>query len=78
VDKQELIKLLDIANQRVRNHHDALWKEETHYTWLVYILAAGVISIFFISGVCWPLKAVIDITLSIVGICACQIGVGCQ
>jgi hypothetical protein len=74
MDKQELIKLLDLANQRVRHHHDALWKEETHYTWLVYILAAGVIYIFFISGVCWPLKAVIDVPLSIIGICVCLIG----
>jgi hypothetical protein len=74
MDKQELVKLLDIANQRVRHHHDALWKEETHYTWLLYILAAGVIFIFFINGVCWPLKAIISVPLSIIGICVCIIG----
>ncbi len=74
MDKQELIKLLDFANQRVRHHHDALWKEETHYTWLVYILAAGVIYIFFISGVCWPLKAGIAVLLSMIGICVCLVG----
>jgi hypothetical protein len=74
LDKQDFIKLLDIANQRIRHHHDALWKEETHYTWLVYILAAGVIYIFFISGVSWPLKAGIAILLSVIGICVCLIG----
>jgi hypothetical protein len=74
MDKQELIKLLDIANQRLRHHHDALWKEETHYTWLLYILVAGVIFIFFINGVCWTLKALIIFFLGIIGISICLIG----
>jgi len=74
LDKQDFIKLLDIANQRVRHHHDALWKEETHYTWLAYILAAGVIFIVFGSDFCWALKAIISIPLGMIGVCICIIG----
>ncbi len=74
MDKQELIKLLDIANQRLRHNHDALWKEETHYTWLLYILVAGVIFIIASSELCWTLKAIISVPLSVIGICVCLIG----
>ena len=74
MDKQELIKLLEIANQRIRHHHDALWKEETHYTWLVYILAAGVIFIAAGSGFSWILKPVIIAILGIIGIVICWLG----
>jgi len=71
MDKQELIKLLDITNQRIRHHHDALWKEETHYTWLVYIITAGVVFIAFASPACWILKASIITTLGIIGSFIC-------
>jgi hypothetical protein len=74
MDKKELITLLDLANQRVRLHHNALWKEETHYTWLVYILVAGAIYIFFVVRLYWPLKAAIDIFLSMIGIIVCLLG----
>jgi hypothetical protein len=40
-----LIKLFEINEQRVRHHHDCIWKEETHYTWAAYILAGGLIGI---------------------------------
>ena len=71
MDKQELIKLLEIANQRLRHVHDALWKEETHYTWLVYILAAGVVFVVVSSEACGTVKTIIASVLSLIGILVC-------
>ncbi|MCX6011172.1 MAG: hypothetical protein NT134_02785 [Chloroflexi bacterium] len=48
-ENSELIHLLDIVNQRLRHLHDSLWKEETHYTWLSYILVGGLIYLLVIS-----------------------------
>jgi len=76
----ELLRLLDIANQRLRHHHDTLWKEETHYTWLSYILAGGLIYLLVVSTqtklnllttIGFFLAAV---TLSIIGIFICIMG----
>jgi hypothetical protein len=79
-ENSELIHLLDIANQRLRHHHDALWKEETHYTWLSYILAGGLIYLLVISRqISLDLLIAIGfflaaVTLSIIGIFVCIIG----
>jgi predicted neutral ceramidase superfamily lipid hydrolase len=43
VNCEELCKLLDFAEQRLRHNHDALWKEEVHYTWISYVLAGGLV-----------------------------------
>ena len=79
-ENSELIHLLDIANQRLRHHHDALWKEETHYTWLSYILAGGLIYLLVISRqISLDLLIAIGfflaaVTLSFIGIFVCIIG----
>ncbi len=44
--KTELLKHFELANQRIRYHHDSLWEEEKHYSWWVYILLAGLIYIY--------------------------------
>jgi hypothetical protein len=46
-DQQELLKLLEIASQRVQHCHDALWEEAKHYSWWVYIIFAGLIYLYF-------------------------------
>ena len=43
---QKLLKLLDIVSQRVRHQHSALWEEEKHYSWWVYVLFAGLIWVY--------------------------------
>jgi hypothetical protein len=75
-----LLKSLDLAEQRRRHHHDALWKEEVHYTWLSYIIAGSLIFLFstfigrnidsatFIGVMC------IAIIFSFFGIILCSIG----
>jgi hypothetical protein len=74
MENSELIYLVDIANQRIRHHHDALWKEETHFTWLVYTCLAGVIYIF--TGVTLSLegKAIVIGVLGVLGILLCIAG----
>ena len=68
-ENQELIKLFEIANQRLRHIHDALWKEEAHYTWLIYILVAGAILALNVNDL--PIVAIV---LSAIGIGICWVG----
>ena len=44
--QQELLKLLEVTSQRVQHHHDALWEEEKHYSWWIYIIFAGLIYLY--------------------------------
>ncbi len=44
-NKTELLKLLEATYQRIQHHHDALWEEAKHYSWWIYILLAGLISL---------------------------------
>jgi len=46
VNEPELLRLLEIAAQRVRHHHDALWEEEKHYSWWIYIIFAALIFVY--------------------------------
>jgi CRISPR/Cas system-associated protein Cas10 (large subunit of type III CRISPR-Cas system) len=32
-DREELFKVLEIAEARRRFHHEALWEEEKHFSW---------------------------------------------
>jgi len=79
-ENSELIHLLDIVNQRLRHLHDSLWKEETHYTWLSYILVGGLIYLLVISRqISLDLLTAIGfllatITLSSIGILICIMG----
>ena len=45
-NQQVLLKLLEIISQRVQYHHDALWEEAKHYSWWVYSIFAGLISLY--------------------------------
>jgi len=40
-NKSILASFLELAQRRIENQHSVLWKVETHYTWLVYIIAGG-------------------------------------
>jgi len=42
----ELLKHLELASQRLRHHHSALWEEEKHYTWWVYVVFGALIFIY--------------------------------
>ncbi|RKY18092.1 MAG: hypothetical protein DRP63_02630 [Planctomycetota bacterium] len=41
-----ILHLLDIVSRQIAHHHDALWQEEKHYTWWVYIVFAALLAIF--------------------------------
>ena len=72
LDVKDRVQLLEQAKARFKHIHDALWKEETHYTWLIYILAAGVIFIF--SSELSPFfKFVVVSALSFLGVIVCII-----
>lgn len=73
LEEDNAIRLFTNANQRLRHIHDALWKEETHYTWLVYILIAGVVWILG-SDIDEIWGGILAISLSLVGIFVCLIG----
>jgi hypothetical protein len=73
LSNENVIELYSSACQRLRHHHDAIWKEETHYTWLVYILIAGTI-LALTCNVEKPWNGIIAIILSLTGIFACIIG----
>ncbi|MFC1912603.1 hypothetical protein ACFLX7_00150 [Chloroflexota bacterium] len=45
-DNSGLIKHLEIVSQTAKHHHDAIWEEEKHYSWWVYIILAGLIYIY--------------------------------
>ena len=73
-ESEDLLKLLEIISQRIQNHHSALWEEEKHYSWWIYIIFAGLIylylklyptSVIFLT----PLeKTLIIVAISIFGI----------
>jgi len=44
--QQALLKLLEVISQRVQHHHDALWEEEKHYSWWIYIIFGGLIYLY--------------------------------
>ncbi len=37
-ERSELLKLLQIAEDRRWHHHTALWEEEKHFTWLIALI----------------------------------------
>jgi len=62
--QQELLKLLEVISQRVQHHHDALWEEAKHYSWWIYILLAGLVSLYLNLG---SLKPWVGIPLTVLG-----------
>ena len=72
LNNENTIELYLNANERLRHHHDALWKEEVHYTWLIYIIIGGII-LTLTKGIERPWNGVIAIVLALVGIFVCII-----
>ncbi len=65
--QQELLKLLEVTSQRVQHHHDALWEEAKHYSWWIYILLAGLISLYLnLLNLCF-LEPWVGILLTVLG-----------
>jgi hypothetical protein len=71
--KENIIELYINANNRMRHIHNALWKEEQHYTWLLYSLIAGVI-LTLTADFQKPWGGVIAIILSLIGMFVSLIG----
>lgn len=66
-DNQVLLKYLEVISQRVRHHHDALWEEEKHYSWWVYIIFAGLIYLYT-SDIHACYKLVLIVVASLFGV----------
>lgn len=73
LSSNDVVTLYVNANNRLRHIHDALWKEEQHYTWLLYILIAGVV-LALTTGLQKPWGSILAIILSLVGMFVCLIG----
>ena len=52
-------EFIQAAHNRMINHHKALWEEEKHYTWWIYIIFAATLFIFIKVPVADPLKAIL-------------------
>ncbi len=69
-DKQTLLKYLEVISQRVRHHHDAIWEEEKHYSWWIYIVFAALIYLYA-SDIHAPYKLTLIVLASLFGIYLC-------
>lgn len=67
-DNSELLKHFEVTSQRVRHHHNALWEEEKHYSWWVYIIFAGLILVYTNQHLCWWHQLAIIIGGSLLGL----------
>lgn len=74
IKKEDLMKLLDLTSQRLRHHHDALWQEEKHYTWWIYIVAGAIIFIYLNKSLPLLQKTVLVACGSFLGIFVSWIG----
>src|SRR4051794_19186726 len=63
----QAIELLKIA-QTIRDyHHRALWEEERHFTWLLWILITGMAGVFLVSNLDKPTKAAVVLGFASLG-----------
>lgn len=62
---ERVLKFYEVTSGRVRNHHNALWEEEKHYSWWVYVLFVGVVSLYIFAN----LDNFPKLTLIIAGCC---------
>ena len=80
--RDQLINLLEINEKRVNHVLEALREEEKHYTWISYILAGGLISVFLlivqnidkINTFLAIISFIVAILLGLLGITVCYIG----
>lgn len=66
--ESKLLKLLELVSQRIADHRDALWEEEKHYTWWIYIIFGGLIYIFVNDYLCLQWKMVLITLGSLFGV----------
>jgi hypothetical protein len=58
---------------RLWKHHNALWEEEKHYSWWIYIILAGIIFIA-LSDASWLIKIVLVFLGSLLGLFISVVG----
>lgn len=71
-DDSDFLKFLEIIQNRIEHQHSVLWRVETHYTWLVYVIAGGLAYVFFeappnLQKLWIPLLGGLGIILSVLG-----------
>jgi hypothetical protein len=71
-DNPDLIRFLEVAQKRIENQHSVLWKVETHYTWLVYIIAGALVFLWLqqtsdFRSLAIPILSCLGLALSLVG-----------
>lgn len=65
---EKLMKYLGIVSERMRHHHNALWEEEKHYSWWVYIILAGLIYLLISGHFDPPVRFTILVVGSLFGV----------
>lgn len=74
MDRQELLKILEISQSLRKYYHDALWDEEKHFTWWVSILFPGLILAYSSSQLCVWQKVTVITMGSLFGVLLSFIG----
>ena len=67
-EDKKLLKYLEIIERRIQHHHDALWEEEKHYTWWIYVLIGFIILVVTSEFISIKTKELIIIGISLIGI----------
>ncbi len=65
-------KELELCHKEIDRFHQALWEEEKHYTWWIYIIFGGIVAIFA-SSLVLPWKSLSVVLLALCGISVCNI-----
>uniref|UniRef100_A0A7C3YSK9 Uncharacterized protein n=1 Tax=candidate division WOR-3 bacterium TaxID=2052148 RepID=A0A7C3YSK9_UNCW3 len=65
------IKRLELAHKIREFHHNSLWEEEKHFTWLVSIVLSAQIIVYTSNSLCNQDKLIFVLVGSLIGIFLC-------
>jgi hypothetical protein len=69
---EERMEYLKVCREEIERFHRALWEEEKHYTWWIYILFGGILAVSLSSlPIFW--KALFVVFLALGGIYFCNV-----
>ena len=67
IDK-DLFEILRTVQAIREYHHDALWEEEKHFTWLLSILLTAIVGVFVVGNLDLLTKSVVIAAFSLLGV----------
>jgi ABC-type branched-subunit amino acid transport system permease subunit len=59
---------VNLAREIRKNHHDAIWEEQKHFTWLISIILSGQLVVFIGSQPSPSVKIALIVVSSLIGI----------